>query len=142
MEQSRVDLVWQRAHSLCEYCQMPQQYDLLTFQIDHIIARKHHGTDEPDNLALACFACNNHKGPNIAGVDTATEGIVRLFHPRHDQWNTHFEWRGALLAGRTPIGRVTVDVLAINLPYRVRLRQTLILEGVFPPATHSRPVSS
>lgn len=111
---------------------MSQQHDVLTFQVDHIIARKHRGTDELDNLALACFACNNHKGPNIAGVDSETNEIVRLFHPRQDKWTDHFEWRGALLVGLTPVGRVTVDVLAINLPHRIRLRQMLILEGVFP----------
>jgi len=79
MEQSFVHQVWQRAASICEYCQMPQQYDLLTFQIDHIIARKHHGTDELHNLALACYSCNNHKGPNVAGIDPETGEIVRLF---------------------------------------------------------------
>jgi hypothetical protein len=134
MEQSLINQVWQRADSICEYCRMPQQYDLLAFQIDHIIARKHHGTDELGNLALACFACNNHKGPNIAGVDPETNEIVRLFHPRQDHWEDHFEWRGAMLSGRTSIGRVTIDVLAINLPHRLRLRQMLILEGVFPPS--------
>ncbi len=133
MEQVLVNQVWQRASSLCEYCRMPQQHDVLTFQIDHIIARKHHGNDELGNLALACFACNNHKGPNIAGVDTETGQVIRLFHPRQDNWEDHFEWYRAVLVGRTPIGRATVDVLSINLPHRVRLRQMLILEGVFPP---------
>lgn len=111
---------------------MPQQYDLLTFQVDHIIARKHHGTDDLANLALACYACNNHKGPNVAGVDTYTSEIVRLFHPRQDMWMDHFEWHGAVLSARTAVGRVTIDVLVINGPHRVRLRRMLILEGVFP----------
>ncbi len=133
MEQALVNQVWQRAASICEYCRMPQQCDVLTFQIDHIIARKHHGPDELSNLALACYACNNHKGPSIAGVDSETHEVVRLFHPCQDKWEDHFEWQGAELFGRTPIGRVTVDVLAINLSHRVRLRQMLILEGVFPP---------
>jgi hypothetical protein len=133
MEQALVNQVWQRADSLCEYCRMPQHCDLLTFQIDRIIARKHHGTDDLSNLALACFACNNHKGPNIAGVDPDTKEVVRLFHPRQDHWKDHFEWHGAILVGRTSVGRVTIDVLAVNLPHRVRLRQMLIVEGVFPP---------
>ena len=133
MEQSLLQQVWQRANSTCEYCRMPQQYDLLTFQVDHIIARKHHGTDELGNLALACYACNNHKGPNIAGLDSEMGAVVRLFHPRQDLWRDHFRWQDTVLAGRTSIGRVTIDVLAINLPHRLRLRQMLILEGVFPP---------
>ena len=133
MEQSLLQQVWQRALSTCEYCRMPQQHDLLTFQVDHIIARKHHGTDELENLALACYACNNHKGPNIAGLDSETGAVVRLFHPRQDLWRDHFRWQDAVLVGHTSIGRVTIDVLAINLPHRPRLRQMLILEGVFPP---------
>ena len=40
---------------------------------------------------------------------------------------------GPLLTGRTAIGRVTVEVLLINDPDRVRLREALIDEGVFPP---------
>lgn len=39
-----------------------------------------------------------------------------------------------MLIGLTPIGRVTVTVLEINLDYRIDLRQGLIEEGVFPPA--------
>ena len=136
MEQALIAQVWQRARETCEYCRMPQSCDLLTFQVDHIIARKHHGTDKLDNLALACFACNNHKGPNIGGRDQETSEVVRLFHPRQDNWTAHFEWQGAVLLGRTAVGRVTVDVLAINLPHRLRLRQMLILEGEFPPPTH------
>ena len=134
MEQALISQVWQRAGSICEYCRMPQSYDVLTFQIDHIIARKHHGSDELGNLALACFACNNHKGPNIAGVDPETGEIARLFHPRQDNWKDHFEWQDAVLVGRTAVGRATIDVLAVNLPYRIQLRQMLILESVFPPS--------
>jgi hypothetical protein len=137
MEQTLINQVWQRAGSLCEYCQLPQQYDTLTFQIDHIIARKHRGTDEASNLALACFACNNHKGPNIAGIDQDTGELVQLFHPRKDHWEEHFEWQGGVLYGRTPVGRTTIDVLVINAPYRIRLREMLILEGVFPPSDAS-----
>jgi hypothetical protein len=52
-------LVRERAGSRCEYCGMRQEFDELPFQIEHVIPRKHHGSDEEDNLALACFACNN-----------------------------------------------------------------------------------
>ena len=36
-----------------------------------------------------------------------------------------------MLVGRTPIGRVTISVLAINHPDAVALRMTLIQEGTF-----------
>lgn len=126
--------VWRRAHARCEYCQMPQRYDPLPFQLDHVVARVHGGPTESDNLALACVACNRHKGPNLAGRDPGTGRIVTLFHPRREVWTRHFVWRGALLAGRTPRGRATIEVLGINLPHRVALRATLIEEGGFPPS--------
>ena len=117
---------------------MPQEFDALTFQIDHVIAVKHHGKTDFENLALACFACNNHKGPNLSGFDARTKRVVRLYHPRSDRWDDHFEWRGPVLHGRSDVGRVTVDVLAINLPHRVQLRRALGAEGVFPSVVDDR----
>lgn len=123
--------VWARAKGRCEYCRMRQEWDELTFQVEHIIPKKHHGGDAADNLALACFACNNHKGPNLAGLDPKTAEITRLFNPRSDSWEDHFQWNEGQLIGRTGIGRTTVDVLSINLPYRLELRVALIRESVF-----------
>lgn len=132
-------LIWRRAQSACEYCQMPQEYDDLPFQIDHIIARKHKGATTAQNLALACFLCNNHKGPNIAGRDSITGRIVRLFHPRRHKWQEHLAWDGAQLTGLTAIGRATIAVLEINLPHRIALRQDLIEEKLFPQKQKTPP---
>lgn len=132
MDRRLRDQVWQRAASACEYCQMPQDFAEPTHEIDHVIAEKHNGPTLPDNLALACFHCNNHKGPNIAGLDPETHDLTRLFHPRSDRWGEHFRWNGPVLTGRTAVGRTTVTVLAINMRHRVIHRQALIDEGVFP----------
>jgi hypothetical protein len=123
-------LVWQRASNTCEYCRVPQQFDALPFQVDHIIAEKHHGPTAEDNLALSCYADNAYKGPNIAGIDPETGQLTPLFHPRQDEWNTHFEWNGPVVVGRTAIGRATIDVLKINLSERVEHRRLLIISGV------------
>lgn len=112
---------------------MPEQFDPAPFEVDHIIARKHRGETVEDNLALSCFACNNRKGANISGRDPMTGDIVTLFNPRNDRWHDHFVWQGAVLVGRTPSGRATIDVLCINLPHRIALRESLIFENVFPP---------
>ena len=85
-----------------------------------------------ENLALACLHSNRHKGPNIAGRDPATGELVRLFHPRQEQWSRHFEWRAAELSGGTAIGRITIQVLAINDPDFLAVREALMEEGVFP----------
>lgn len=133
MERKYRAQVRERANGICEYCHMPDELDELDFQVDHIIARKHHGTNELQNCAWACFACNNHKSSNIAGRDPQTGDIVPLFNPRQDVWNERFEWNGPELFGLTAIGRVTVDVLAVNLWYRRALREALIAECAFPP---------
>jgi hypothetical protein len=112
---------------------MPQEYDELVFEIDHIIPRKHGGPTTAENLALACFFCNNRKGPNLAGIDPRTGRVVRLYHPRRQRWQRNFQWEGALILGRTQTGRATVAVLELNLPVRVELRQVLINAGRFPP---------
>src|SRR3990172_12387569 len=132
MEKALEQLVRSSANDSCEYCQVPQAFDPLAFQIDHIIAVQHSGETVEENLALACYACNRHKGPNIAGFDQVTKQIVPLFSPRQDVWTEHFAWQGPELIGLTPVGRVTVHVLAINLDFRVALRRALIHEGAFP----------
>ena len=130
MEELLRHLVWQRAGHTCEYCRVSQQFDTLPFQIDHIIAEKHHGPTTEENLALSCYADNAYKGPNIAGIDPATGQLTRLFHPRQDEWDTHFEWKGPVVIGRTAIGRTTIDVLKLNLPERVEHRRLLITSGI------------
>jgi len=126
-------LVWRRARRRCEYCQIPQEFDDGPFEIDHIIARKHGGRTVRGNLALSCFHCNSHKGPNIASRAPRTRKLTPLFNPRRHKWSAHFRWEGATLVGRTAIGQVTIRVLNINDPFRVALRETLMEEGVFPP---------
>jgi hypothetical protein len=106
----------------------------LQFQIDHVRAQKHGGVSALDNLALSCFACNSYKGPNIAGIDPMTGRSTRLFHPRRDRWTSHFEWNGAILVGRSRIGRATIHVLNMNHPDVVSIRDTLIAARIFPPA--------
>jgi hypothetical protein len=114
--------VRERAAGRCESCQLPSSLHPAPFQIDHIVAKQHGGTDGLDNLALACMHCNRYKGPNVAGIDSETRKLTRLFHPRVDEWNTHFGWNGAEIVARSPIGRVTVGVLW--------LRFTLAAENV------------
>jgi hypothetical protein len=124
------ELVWRRANATCEHCHLLQQFDIFPFQIDHIIAEKHHGATTADNLALSCFQCNVHKGSNIAGIDPLTGEVTPLFHPRRQTWSEHFEWVGPELIGRSPMGRATIDVLQINLPDRMAHRRLLIEAGV------------
>jgi hypothetical protein len=89
----------------------------------HIVARQHGGGDDSGNLALACYHCNAHKGPNLSGLDPESGALVRLFHPRRDEWDEHFERNGVLIVGRTAVGRATVGLLKMNTSDRRRLRE-------------------
>jgi hypothetical protein len=129
MDARRRRQVRERAGDRCEYCQAPSAGDALPFQVDHVIAEAHHGPSTLDNLAWSCFDCNVFKGPNLAGIDSNSGEVARLFHPRKDDWDQHFEWNGPVLIGKTPQGRATVDVLRINLPSRVEHRRLLRLLG-------------
>jgi HNH endonuclease len=131
MDAALIRLVWKRAEHCCEYCQLPQQYDDRPFEIDHIISRKHDGPTVAGNLALSCFRCNSFKGTDISSLDGRK--LTPLFNPRRQAWSRHFRWDGPYLVGRTPVGRVTVELLNINHPIRIELREGLIEEGVFPP---------
>lgn len=120
--------VVRRAAGRCEYCHFPESAAELPFHLDHIIARKHRGPTDIANLAWACFTCNLRKGPNIAGRDPVTGELTRLFHPRQDQWQEHFEWQGAWLRGRTAVGRTTISVLDINDEDAISVRTALLHE--------------
>jgi hypothetical protein len=113
---------------------MPQACYRSVFQPDHIIAEKHGGPTVAGNLCWTCFHCNLHKGTNLSGIDPRTRKKAWLFNPRRMKWSRHFRWDGAILVGKTPEGRATIEVLQINSEDYVQARTALIAEGVFPPA--------
>ena len=51
-----------RANYVCEYCLIAEEDAYFRFQVEHITSRKHSGSSEIDNLALACVFCNRYKG--------------------------------------------------------------------------------
>ena len=103
----------------------------MAFHLEHIIARQHGGEDSPDNLALACHRCNLHKGPNLTALDPKTGELTRLFHPRKDRWNGHFDFQQERIIGRTAIGRATAALLQMNTPDRIELRRQLLAAGLW-----------
>ncbi len=130
MDADTRQFVFVRALYQCEYCRLPQSAaPYFTFHVEHIEAQQHITDDSFDNLALACPDCNRYKGPNLATLDLRTREIVRLFHPRHDHWTDHFEFRGAILIGRSVLGDATIRLLQINTVDRVEMRAELQAAG-------------
>jgi len=116
-------LVRDRADNRCEYCCLHQEDSpLAALHVEHIVPRKHGGSDDSENLALACIDCNLHKGPNLTGIDPLSNAITALFNPREDIWHEHFEWEGMQVSGKTDIGRTTVRVLEMNSDEQIGIR--------------------
>ena len=130
MDSATRDFVRRRADNRCEYCLLRQEFCDLTHHIEHIHAKQHGGLDEIGNLAVACQRCNLRKGPNLTGVDQVTGKLVPLFHPRRDRWEEHFLVRGLRIEGRTPVGRATVSLLAMNDIRRLEIRSELLPEHI------------
>ncbi len=124
--------VIERANNCCEYCRLSQTDNFFTFHVDHIISQKHDGTSQFENLCLSCPNCNIRKGSDIAGADPITQAPTFLFHPRNDVWHEHFEIIDSHIQGRTPQGRLTVNLLRFNEIERVTERVELAQLGSYP----------
>ena len=124
--------VRQRAGERCEYCLIPQDASPYTHEIDHLTARKHGGQTVAENLALACLACNRHKGSDLTAIDPLSGDIVPLFNPRTQLWEEHFTLNYAHIVGLTAVGRATIFLLALNAPEQLARREALMREGLYP----------
>lgn len=124
-----------RAGGRCEYCRHGERLIGLAHEIDHVVPRARGGTNDLENLCLACSACNSSKGIRTSGQDRAKGEEVALFNPRHQRWDEHFRWTddGRRIEGLTPCGRATVDMLDMNHPLAVAVRTVWVDIGLHPP---------
>lgn len=124
--------VRQRAGGRCEYCRIPESHTLTPHEVDHVVAEKHGGATEADNLALSCALCNKHKGTDLTSIDPVTGDVVQLFHPRRDRWADHFQLNEGRVVPLSSIGRTTVRLLQLNTNERIAERELLIEAGLLP----------
>jgi hypothetical protein len=111
--------VAERAGYACEYCGIPEVLTYFGCQIDHIIAQKHGGGSEIENLCYACVFCDRAKGSDIGSIDPTTLRFVRFFNPRVDRWADHFRKTGARIEPVSDIGAVTARILKFNASDRL-----------------------
>jgi 5-methylcytosine-specific restriction endonuclease McrA len=102
-------LIRERAGFICEYCHSSERLSASRFTIDHIIPVSLGGSDDANNLALACRRCNERRYNFVAGFDPETQQIVPIFNPREQKWTSHFIWtdNGTVIKGISPTGRAT-----------------------------------
>jgi HNH endonuclease len=109
-------LVRKRAKYRCEYCHSLEEASATQFTIDHLVPRSLGGSNESDNLALACQRCNGHRYNFTTGIDPQSQTVVPLFNPRQQEWSDHFCWTqdGLEIVGLSSVGRATCDRLDLN----------------------------
>jgi len=112
--------VIERAGNRCEYCLLPSEVAFFPHEVDHVVAEKHGGATDIDNLALACWRCNRHKGSDLTSFDPQTRQLSPLFNPRTQVWTEHFAYERERIIGLTPEGRTTVILLRLNSEERLR----------------------
>ena len=101
MDDATREFVRRRAGDRCEYCLLPQEASVLTFHVDHIVAKQHLDSvvDEPQFLCLTCNRCNAYQGTNLSSIDPQTDQTVELFDPRKNAWEDHFALHGGQVVG-------------------------------------------
>lgn len=119
-------LVEERANHRCKYCLLPVGVAFFPHEVDHVIAEKHGGATNADNLAFACWRCNRYKGSDLGSFDPQTGTFSFLFNPRTQIWVEHFMLEHLMLMGLTPEGRTTVSLLQLNSDERIAERQRLL----------------
>lgn len=123
-----------RAKHRCEYCRAPEAIFNFPFEVEHVLPLVNGGTSEEINLALACRSCNIFKSDHLSFEDPSTGQLSRLYDPRVDSQNEHFEFDGmsGMVNGVTPVGRATVNCLRMNSESQMLARRQWHSLGLFP----------
>lgn len=129
------ELIQKQAGNRCGYCLSSQQYVYGPLEIDHIFPQSLGGTDDEENLWLACRMCNSFKSSKTQAIDPLTRKSVHLYNPRQQTWEDHFRWSddGTVIIGLTSCGRATIEALKLNNPLALVVRQAWVTAGWHPP---------
>jgi hypothetical protein len=119
----------------CEYCIIPAAFATDFYSFDHIIPVCKNGESVLENLARSCSICNGLKQGKTTHLDPFSQQICRLYHPRQDNWDDHFQWSidELQLIGKTAIGNTTIALLQLNRSNAINLRKLLKMVGLHPP---------
>ncbi len=113
----------------------PLDFSSDPFSVEHLHPTSKGGTDDLENLALACQGCNGFKSTKTEAFDEISHTTAQLYNPRKDIWDEHFVWNEDFteIIGKTAKGRVTIKVLKLNRQRVKNLRRVLVIVGEHPP---------
>ena len=95
MESFPNQYIFERDNYTCQYCGRSgasnfDEWNQAWFAIDHVKPKKHDGSNNPDNLVVACHTCNSVKGSDMCNsVEEGKEIIKRKNKVRKEWFNTH-----------------------------------------------------
>lgn len=121
-----------RADDKCEYCLIHQNFSAYSHEIDHFVATKHGGRTAKENLVLACMLCNRHKGLDLTSIDPINGKVSLSFNSRTQRWKDHSHLKNATILGLTASGRTTIFLLQLNEISRLQVRQSLVIQKLYP----------
>ena len=124
-----------QAQNCCGYCLLPQKLNPTLLEIEHIIPTAKGGTDNEENLWLACRECNSHKSIKTRELDEKSKRRVKIFNPRTQNWKRHFKFsrNKTKITGKIACGRATVKALKLNNETLVSVRKLWVEYDLFPP---------
>ncbi len=127
--------VRQTARNRCGFCLTPQAIVSMLLEIEHLHPIAEGGTDDEENLWLACRNCNGFKHAKTHAIDPQTNTESPLFNPRRQIWSEHFEFDETKteITGKTACGRATAAALRLNFEQAVNARKVWVNAGWFPP---------
>lgn len=76
VSQSLKERVRERAAGRCEYFHADERWQFIRLTIDHVVPSSAGGTDEFDNLALACRNCNERRSNRREFADPESNILV------------------------------------------------------------------
>lgn len=128
--------VAQQAGRRCGYCSTSELVVGTPMDFEHLVPEAKGGLTEEENLWLSCSLCNSYKGSQTEHQDPLSGQVVKLFDPRRQIWNEHFEWfdHGTRILGLTAVGRATVAALRLNREPLVFARRKWVEAGWHPPS--------
>lgn len=124
-----------RAGDRCGYCLSPQHLVLGPLEIEHVVPSAAGGSDDEENLWLACRMCNCFKATQTHAIDPVSGRRTTIYDPRVGDWSRHFRWSedATCVVGLTAIGRTTVVALQMNHAIAVMVRRSWVAAGWHPP---------
>jgi len=122
------DYVTDRANGYCEYCRIHNSFSPATFHLDHFNPLSQGGSDDIENIVLACGGCNERKSNLMLVIEPISGEESNLFNPRTEDWFEHFTWSEdyTILSGITPTGIVTEKLLELNRLGCINLRKSML----------------